>query len=83
MSHGKSATCKVRLYFVEESSSGMALKFAFAPKRADAFKHIWIPKSVIEHTTKFPKGDGHDYAQYELTIPEWIAEQKDLGDCEV
>lgn len=78
MSHRSSASEKVRLYFVQQSGSGKAYQFYDAAKRGAGKKHVWIPKSLIDHISKFPKGESHDYAEWELTVPAWVTEEKGL-----
>jgi len=79
----RDSTCKLRLFFYEKSESGKALRFVDKPTRADVKRWEWIPVSLILHTTKFPKVAGRDYQEWEITVPEFIAEQKNLGDFEV
>lgn len=67
------------MYFHEESESGKAVRMVDSPRVAGVTRFEWIPRSVIVRISKFPKGDGHDYAEWEMELPEWIAEQKNLG----
>lgn len=78
-----SRTCKVRMFFYEESQSGKAVCMTDKPNPEIAMRKVWIPKSLIEHTTKFPKVAGQQFQEHELTIPEFVAEQKLLGEFEV
>lgn len=38
---------------------------------------IWVPRSVIEHITRFPAQVG-EWQEVHVTVPEWIAEKKGL-----
>lgn len=71
------------MFFHEESQSSKAVRMVDKPRAADVRRFEWLPKSLLIHVSKFPKGAGADYAEWEMTIPEFLAEQKDLGEFEV
>lgn len=68
---------KIRLWLLRETET--ARLYSRLPKdRRDRLKigdksdQIWIPRSVVEHQTKFADGERH------LTLPNWFAEKNDL-----
>jgi hypothetical protein len=68
-------TRKCRLWFVRETPSGRLyskLPQARNPSQADM---VWLPRSQIEHTSKH---NATDLTEHILTLPEWLANEKDL-----
>jgi hypothetical protein len=66
----------MRLWLVRETEKARQYcKFAPHPDlgfdNADANDKIWIPRSIIEHTTK--RGIEH-----EVTLPDWFIEKEGL-----
>lgn len=67
---------RVRLWFIRETEKAR-LYCRFAPhpdlefEGAEDSDKIWIPHSVIEHTTK--RG-----AEHEVTLPDWFIEKEGL-----
>jgi hypothetical protein len=60
---------KIRLWFIRETDKAR-LYSKTPPGRAP--DEIWIPRSQIEHCTKFPTGEHH------LTVTDWFAEKSGL-----
>lgn len=71
------------MFFHEESQSGRAVRMVDKPRAADVRRFEWLPRSLLIHVSKFPKAPNADYAEWECEIPEWLAEQKNLGAFEV
>lgn len=75
MGGGVSAT-KIRLWFIQQTEKAR-LYCRFAPHpdlgfaNADNTDKIWIPRSIIEHTTK--RGNEHV-----ITLPDWFIEKEGL-----
>ena len=71
---------KVRLWFVRESEK--ARQYCKVPKSrnpvAASPDFVWIPKSLIEHTTKRPSADGVEWPEHEVTVEEWFGVKEDL-----
>lgn len=67
------STTKVRLWFREETE--LARKYSkVPPERVHEYpvSKIWIPKSIIEHTSKEPSG------LHIVTLPDWFVEKEGL-----
>lgn len=71
------------MFFVQESGSGKAVCMTDSPNEKLPMRKVWIPKSLIEHTTKFPKVPGKPFQEWEITLPEFFVEQKLLSSFEV
>lgn len=66
----------MRLWLIRETEKArLYCKFAphpdFGFQNADVFDKIWIPRSIIEHTTK--RGIEH-----EVKLPDWFLEKNGL-----
>jgi hypothetical protein len=60
----------IRFWLVRETD--LARQYSKTPELAPAFEDlIWIPKSIIEHTTK--RGNEH-----QVKLPDWFIEKKGL-----
>lgn len=60
------------LWFVSETEA--ARRYCKLPptRHPEPSDYVWLPKSQIEHTTKFPTGEHH------LVLPLWLVEKHDL-----
>lgn len=74
---GEYLKMKTRLWLLRETEK--ARLFSRLPKerrdrlhRDDHSDEVWIPRSVIEHQTKFANCECH------LTVADWFAEKNDL-----
>lgn len=63
---------KVRLWYVRETDK--ARRYCKLPPERNPTEadHIWIPRSVCEHTTKYPDG------QHIVDVADWFAEKENL-----
>lgn len=66
----------IRLWFVRETElARLYSKFAPHPdlgfENADRYDMVWIPRSIIEHTSK--RGDEHH-----VKLPDWFIEKNGL-----
>ena len=75
------STVKIRMFLKRESDK--ALCYVNKPRDLEVTRTEWIPKSMVEHTTKFPPVGGTHYREHEITLPVWLVEQKDLGEFQV
>lgn len=66
------STQTVRLWFERETE--LARYYSKVPPERHPMigDFIWIPRSIIEHTRKFPSGEHH------LTLPIWFVEKEGL-----
>ncbi len=67
---------KIRLWFVRETEKArLYCKFAPHPDlgfaNADQADYVWIPRSIVEHTSK--RG-----AEHTLDLPDWFIEKEGL-----
>jgi len=69
----------MRLWFCKESPSGQARLYCRLPRSRNPGpqpppknpNYVWIPRSVVEHTTKrAPIGD--EWPEHDLRLPEWF-----------
>lgn len=69
---------KVSLYFVSESEK--ARKYCRIPKSRNPAEtdFIWIPKSLIEGTTRYPAENPGDYPLHIVRVVEWFADKNNL-----
>lgn len=61
----------MRLWFIRESESARLYSKTPTDDPSRDPEKIWIPKSVIEHTTK--RGNEHD-----VKLPDWFIEARGL-----
>ena len=73
----------VRLWFVRETAA--ARRYCKLPKSrnpgSDVFgneNYVWIPRSVVEHTTKRPSKDGVEWPEHELAVADWFVDKEGL-----
>lgn len=70
--YDNSEPTEVNLWFVRETEKARLysrIPFEREPGPSD---HIWVPKSLVEHTTKFPNG------LHVVRLPLWFAERESL-----
>lgn len=67
-------TTKVRLWFVRETEK--ARRYCPIPPDRSPTEGdmIWIPKSIIEHTTKYAT-DTNGWPIHIVTLPDWFVEK--------
>lgn len=66
----------VRLWQI--GATPRAVLFSKVPKERDAHPQgIWLPRSQIQHITRFPPVVG-SWQECHVTLPEWLAEKKGL-----
>ena len=68
------STAKVLLWFVRETPLAR-LYFKLPASRAQTEDGVWIPRSIIEHTSKLNSADLNEHI---LTLPEWFVEKYNL-----
>ncbi len=74
-------TEKRRLFFIRETPLARAYVKHNRPKVVQGFHEtppddvIWIPRSIIEHTSKL---NAADPAEHILTLPIWFLEKNEL-----
>lgn len=73
----------VRLWYIDTSSTGKALRFVMGPTRAKAGNsYVWIPLSMIWRAPKNEDRakikDGEDYPEWKIMIPSFLIDQKNL-----
>jgi hypothetical protein len=63
---------KVQLWFIRETEA--ARLYSKLPPEGNPGQdaQVWIPRSQIEHSTKFPDG------RHVITIPDWLGDKKSL-----
>lgn len=69
-------TIKLRLFEVEKRDK--AILFSKVPDSNRGMNTVWLPRSQIEHITRRPDPNGGKWPECEVTIPEWLAEEKGL-----
>lgn len=62
---------KIRLWFIRETDKARLYSKLPPERHPGPGDQIWIPRSVIEHATKFG-------AEHHLTIADWFAEKNNL-----
>ena len=64
--------CTISLWFVKETE--LARQYSKLPpeRHPEQSDYVWLPKSQIERTTKFPTGEHH------LVLPLWLVEKHGL-----
>ena len=68
----KGGGVKIRLWFIRETDKARLYSRLPPERNPGQDDQIWIPRSVIEHATKFPDGEHH------LTVTDWFAEKNNL-----
>lgn len=70
---------KVSMWFIRQTDKAR-LYYKRSPYRSENrdVDQIWIPLSVIDHTTKHPQNPGEAYAQHDVTIADWFADKNNL-----
>lgn len=63
---------KIRFWFVKQTDKARYYSKLPPERNPGAADHIWIPLSIIEHTTKYPTG------QHIVELPEWFVERENL-----
>lgn len=66
-----SDTRKVRLWLIRETPDARLYSKLPPDRHAGPADTVWIPRSVIEHTTKMG-------IEHYLTLPEWICDERGL-----
>lgn len=67
-----SDTCTVSLWLIRETDKAR-LYYKLPPERHPGKEdEVWLPKSQIEHTTKFTTGE------HQVKIPAWLADKHSL-----
>lgn len=74
---------RVRLWFVRESAA--ARRYCKLPKSRNPGRdipgnanYVWVPRSVVEHTTKRPSADGVEWDEHDVAVQDWFAERENL-----
>ena len=74
---------RVRLWFVRETAA--ARRYCKLPKARnpgqdlmDNVNYVWVPRSVVEHTTKRPSEDGVEWPEHDVELPDWFVEKERL-----
>jgi hypothetical protein len=62
---------QITLWFVRETAAARLYTKVPPERNPQADDHVWIPRSVVEHTSK--TGNTHI-----VTLPDWVVEQKKL-----
>ena len=62
-------SAKVRLFLIRETE--LARLYSKTPPGRD-LSEVWIPKSIVEHTSKNTNGE------HIVTLPDWFLEKEDL-----
>jgi len=68
---------RVRLWFVRETEKARLycrIPMSWHPGPED---EIWVPRSVVNHTTKRPAKDG-ERPEHEIEMEDWFGEEKGL-----
>ncbi len=75
-------TTKCRLWFVSETEK--ARRYCRLPMSRhpgndlpDNPNYIWVPKSVMEHVTKYPPAEG-DRPIHVVEVADWFADKENL-----
>jgi hypothetical protein len=69
-------TTTLRLWQI--GSTEKAYLLSKVPKSRDPHAQgVWVPRSVIEHITRFP-AEPNEWQEVHVKLPEWIAEKKGL-----
>ena len=67
-----SERCTVSLWLIRETDAARQYSKVPPERHPDPADYVWLPKSQIEHTTKFPTGEHH------LVLPLWLVDKHDL-----
>ena len=69
----------VSLFFTGIQSE-KARKYSRIPKSRNpqAEDLVWVPLSLVEHTSKQPAKPGEEWAQHVVKLPDWFVEEKKL-----
>lgn len=70
MGTSNQSTTVVRLWFSRETAA--ARQYWTTPPGNREQRAIWIPKSIIEHTSKQPNG------LHQVTLPDWFIEKEGI-----
>ena len=73
----------VRLFYVRASAA--ARRYCKLPKSRnpgsdvmDNTNYVWVPLSLVEHTTKRPSKDGVEWDEHHVTLPDWFITHEKL-----
>lgn len=75
--HGKPVrylepTMKIRLWFIRETDKARLYSKLPPERHPEDSDRVWIPRSLVEHTTKYANG------QHVVDVPDWFAERENL-----
>ena len=73
----------MRLWFLRETENArcycrLPSSRVIAPGALDREEIVWVPKSIVEHTTKRPPKPGEVWAEHEVKLPDWFVEKERL-----
>jgi hypothetical protein len=63
-------TCEIKLWYVRETEQAR-LYATCEPEHAESDDMVWVPKSIIEHTSK--RGNEHV-----VKLPDWFVDKEEL-----
>lgn len=63
---------QVRLWFVKETEKARYYSKLPASRHPGEEDHVWVPRSLVTHTTKYPDG------QHVIDVADWFAEKNNL-----
>ena len=70
---------QVRMFFLRDAESGLAVQMVDAPRAEIVKQAVWLPVSQIYKTGRAAKEKDADYPAHILTIPKWLCDQKNLA----
>lgn len=71
-------TVRVVCYEVATTDKALCLSRLPRSRITGSPKGTWIPKSMIEHITRYPPEPQENWRKIEITVEEWMAEKKGL-----
>ena len=68
----------IQLWFIKESPTGKARYYSRIPASRGPVEtdKVWVPRSVISHTTKQPAKPGEAWPEHHMQIEDWFAERE-------
>lgn len=68
----------IKVHCWQVGKSDKAYLFSTTPKNNREGKQAWVPRSMIEHVTRFA-AQPNEWQECVVTMPLWMAEQKGLA----
>jgi hypothetical protein len=69
---------RLRMWFIDETDKARLYSRVPSSRSEDVGNRVWIPRSVVEHTTKRPAHNGEKWPEHELIVADWFAQKEGL-----